>query len=532
MSALKLAAPLFAFLAASLSCSAPDPTQPPPSPLAGSRPNIVLVLADDLSFRDLSIWGQQEFETPNLDRLARGGLRFTQAYAGAPECAPSRGTLLSGLHTGHGPIRTNASARGQDHLADADVTIAEVLKSAGYATGFTGKWGVGLPATPGAPEKQGFDYAFGFYDQRRAHTYFPNYLYENGKRISYPANAGFDLERLYGLNVPNPDPEKLNRYDESGKLIMQDVADPAQAVFSEDPIEDNALQFIRGHKDQPFFLYFATQLPHGPPIIDHLRTLTGRDDYPGIMTKQWAAMVVRLDAFVGELEAELKTQGVWENTIILFASDNGYAMCGYLGRGNANANWPDDPFLHNKGPFRGGKFSALEGGTRVPFFAHWEDKIEPGVSNTPVWLVDLFPTFAELAGATYEHSVDGDSLLPLFERRPSGFPAERPLYWEKHREQAVRLGPWKAFRPSPDDPLELYLIEEDIHGDRNLADRYPEVVARIEQIMRDERTDHEWYWNPHETAEDYAAKRQRSKELGTLQVGVAGNSSSSHPMDP
>ena len=168
--------------------------------LAGSKPNIVLILADDLSYRDLSIWGQNQFSTPNLDALARDGLRFTQAYAGAPECAPSRGTLMTGRHTGHGPIRANSSARGQEHLNRDGVTIAETLKEAGYATAFVGKWGIGLPGTEGTPDKQGFNYSLGFYDQRRAHTYFPNYLYENGKKIPLPENYGFDMDRLYRYN--------------------------------------------------------------------------------------------------------------------------------------------------------------------------------------------------------------------------------------------------------------------------------------------------------------------------------------------
>ncbi|HUV12842.1 MAG TPA: sulfatase-like hydrolase/transferase, partial [Acidobacteriota bacterium] len=148
-----------------------NPAEPQEKGLAGTRPNIIIILADDLSYRDLSIWGQQKFTTPHLDELALQGLRFTQSYSGAPECAPSRGTLMTGLHTGHGPIRQNSSTRGQDHLADEDITLAEVLKEAGYVTGFTGKWGIGLPGTPGTPDKQGFDYSYGYYDQRRAHTY-------------------------------------------------------------------------------------------------------------------------------------------------------------------------------------------------------------------------------------------------------------------------------------------------------------------------------------------------------------------------
>ena len=166
------------------------------------RPNILFILADDLSYRDLSAWGQQKYETPALDQLAIQGIRFTQAYAAAPECAPSRGCLMTGLHTGHGPIRVNASARGQDHLQASDLTIAEVLQDAGYQTGFCGKWGIGLPETEGVPYNQGFDYAFGFYDQERAHTFIPNFLWENDSMVIYPENAGFEMQLRYDQSRP------------------------------------------------------------------------------------------------------------------------------------------------------------------------------------------------------------------------------------------------------------------------------------------------------------------------------------------
>lgn len=501
-------------------CTAADNDKP----AVPDKPNIILIFADDLSYRDLSIWGQEKFETPNLDALAAKGVRFTQSYAGAPECAPSRGTLMTGLHTGHAPIRINASARGQDHLADSDITIAEVLKDAGYATGMVGKWGIGLPGTPGTPDKQGFDYSYGYYDQARAHTFFPNYLMENGEKIPLPGNYGFDMERQYRQNSSaNPDPKDVNRYDEKGDLIPHGIEEPSKAQYSEDLVEEKAVKFVRDHKDEPFFLYFATQLPHGPVIIDNLGELKDRDDFPSIKEKEWAAMVQRVDTFTGELVALLKELGIYENTIFFFASDNGYANCGYFGRGNANTNWPDCPFLHNKGPFRGGKFSALEGGIRVPFFATWEGQIKPGISNMPVWLVDLFPTFAQLAGGSYMHQVDGVSLVPLLMGDEDGVPYDRPLYWYKNDEQAVRMGPWKAYRKHPNEPVELYLIEEDTYCDRNVAEFYPEVVSEMERIMKASHIDHPWYHNPGETKEQFQAKRKKAEELGQLQVSVRGN---------
>jgi len=492
--------------------------------LAAAKPNIVILLADDMSYRDLGIYGQTRFSTPNLDRLARQSLRFTQSYAGAPECAPSRGTLMTGLHTGHASIRANSSARGQDHLRAEDITMAEILKQAGYATCMVGKWGIGLPGTLGTPDKQGFDYSFGYYDQARAHTYFPNYLYENGKKIPLPENYGFDMERLYRYNsAAHPDPSVMNRYDAKGNLIPPGVKDPRQVKYSEALIEQAAIRFVRQHKDGPFFLYFATQLPHGPTIIDNLGDLKDRSDYPSLKHKEWAAMIRRLDRFTGQLTGLLKQLGVYENTIIFFASDNGYSQCGYFGRGNARTNWPDDPFFRNKGPFRGGKFSALEGGIRVPFFVHWAGKIRPAISAEPVWLVDIFPTVAELAGVTIHHRIDGLSLVPVLENRPCDFPRRPYMYWEKRDEQAVRMGPWKAYRPHPSKPVELFLIGEDTYCDRNLAAFYPNVVRRIETIMSQARVDHPWYHNPGETKQQDQAKRNKAERLGQLQVSTRAN---------
>ncbi len=493
--------------------------------LAGTKPNIIVILADDLSYRDLSIWGQARFSTPNLDKLAAEGLRFTHAYAGAPECAPSRSTLMTGLHTGHASVRDNRSARGQDHLADSDVTIAEVLKQSGYATGFFGKWGIGLPGTPGTPDKQGFDEAFGFYDQRRAHTFFPNYLYRNGRKIDYPANYGFDMARIYEDNrTPAARRNSASHYDSEGRLIPPGIADPAAAVYSEDVIEEAAVRFVRSNRARPFFLYFATQLPHGPVITDELGSFRDRSDFPSTAHKEWAAMVQRLDTFAGQLVDLTVDLGMRQRTLIVFASDNGYAMCGYFARGNQSENWPDDPFFRNKGPFRGGKFSLQEGGIRIPFFVNWPAEVPAGISGTPVWLVDLLPTFAELGGVASLPPLDGDSLAPLMAGTPEGFPADRAMYWENAKEQAVRKGPWKAYRQNPDRPLELFLIEDDIACERDMAGAYPEVVGEMERIMSREHVDHPWYWNPQETQEEFRRKEALARELGQVQEAVQANS--------
>lgn len=477
------------------------------------QPNIIFILADDLSYRDLSCYGQQRYRTPNLDRLAVEGLRFSQAYSAAPECAPSRGSLLTGLHTGHGSIRANSSARGQEHLRDEDVTIAEVLKGAGYRTGFVGKWGVGLPGSEGVPYKQGFDYCFGFYDQSRAHTYIPDYLWENDRRIEYPENAGFDMLRRYDYVGNKPH----NQYDEHGNLFLPELKDPRTFTYSENEVEKAALRFLSKNDPSktgaPFFLYYATQLPHGPVICDQLFGMD-KPAEANQLSREWAAMVLKLDAFVGSLVERLKAMGVYENTIIFFASDNGYSMCGYTERGNG-PDWLDDPWLKNKGPFAGGKFSVLEGGCRVPFFVHWPGKVAAGVCDEPVWLPDFFPTAIELAGEP-AHPSDGLSLLPLLVGNEEAFAGHPYLYFSKNREQAVRMGEWKAYRKSPDAKTELYLIGEDTYTQRDLADIYPGIVKKAEQIMASEHTPHPWYWNPNETAQDYAAKKQRAVQSGEV----------------
>lgn len=483
------------------------------------RPNIIFILSDDLSYRDLSIYGQKHYLTPNLDQLARSGVRFTQAYAGAPECAPSRCTLMTGLNLAHCTIRNNSSARGQDHLTLKDVTVAMILQKAGYTTAITGKWGLGLPGTVGVPYKKGFDYAFGYYDEVRAHTYFPLYLYENSQKIYYPGNIGFDLNRVYDTNVPNPKLSILNKYNKSGKLD-----EPHAVTYSEDEIEKAAFKFIRVNRDKPFFLYFTTQLPHGPIITDDLGALTKRKDFPDQRDKEWAAMVRRIDTFTGQLIDSLKSDGIYKNTVIFFASDNGYSMCGYMGRGNKNNNWPDDPYLKNKGPFKGGKFSPLEGGIRVPFFVNWPGHFKPSIRNQPVCFIDFFKTATDIAGIHYPGVTDGESLLPLLDGNPQKFNTKRILYWSRDREEAIRMGPWKAYRKNPEAPIKLYLINEDTYCNRNIAKLYSKVINKIKKLFIVEESDPSvWYWNPTETNAEFEKKQEKARQLGQIQYQTFGN---------
>jgi arylsulfatase A-like enzyme len=506
---LKFGLPAFPLMLISASCS--DKTEDD----SVLSPNIIFILADDMSYRDLSSYGQERYKTPNLDKLAMQGVRFTQAYSASPESAPSRASLMTGLHSGRSSVRNNSSARGQDNLLESDITVAKVLKEAGYNTGFSGKWGIGLPGTEGVPYKQGFDFAFGFYDQTRAHTFIPYYLWENDKKIEYPQNLGFNMDIRYDYKGN----KAVNSYDEEGRLFIPELKDPYDYVYSENEILNAALRFLGENNPaktgKPFFLYYATQLPHGPVIVDEMGEMAQPDSIMQL-SREWAAMNIKLDKSVGRIVEHLKESGQYDNTIIFFASDNGYAMCGYTERGNGPL-WPDDSWLQNKGPFNGGKFSVLEGGIRVPFFVSWPSKYPSTVISQPVWLCDFFPTAVSLAGLKPEnYDTDGVSIIPLLRGEPDEFDSQRPLYFSKNREQAVRMGAWRAYRKTPDHITELYLVEEDTYTERNLAWLYPEVVQVLDSIMDHSFTPHPWYWTPDNTSDDYQRKVKRATESGNI----------------
>jgi len=496
----------------------------PPKTLSGSKPNIIFILTDDASHGDLSSYGQKHFRTPNLDRLARGGLRFRQAYAGSPECAPSRASFVTGMHMGHCRIRANRSVRGQDHLLAEDVTVGEVLKRAGYATGFVGKWGVGLPGTPGEPHKQGFDYAYGFYDQARAHGYYPDFMMENGKRIVLPENHGFNMSRVYAYNRRPAGRLKgvENRYDDRGRLVPDGVADPAKAKNSQTLIQQAALGFLRRNHKRPFFLYYATQIPHGPVITPDLGEY--KDKPWSLKHKEWAAMMAHLDRGAGRMLALLKELGVEKNTVIFYAADNGYSQWGYFAR----KAWLDDPLFKNKGPWRAGKFICREGGVRVPLFANWPGRIKAGQSDHICALYDFLATAADLAGVKLPHKTDGISFAAELAGRADLQAKHEYLYWENgsrnNHAQAVRMGRWRAFRPHPSRPTELYDLEKDVACRRDLAKDHPDVVARIERIFKAAHTDSQWYVNPGQPKASIEAKRKQARAAGQLQTPRRANS--------
>jgi arylsulfatase A-like enzyme len=432
------------------------------------KPNIIFILADDLGYGDLGCYGQKQIQTPNLDRLAAEGMRFTDHYAGTTVCAPSRCSLMTGLHTGHTYVRGNHEVQpmGQLPLPADTVTLPTVLKKAGYATALIGKWGLGGPDSTGIPNKQGFDYFFGYLCQRHAHNYYPEFLFRNEERV--PLKNKVPGGRLDGAGVAT---EKVE--------------------YSYDLMEQEALQFVEQNRKGPFFLYLAVTLPHA----NNEGGKNGMEvpDYGIYADKDWpqsdrgrAAMISRLDRGVGRIVQKLKDLGIENNTLVFFTSDNGPHR-----EGGANPE-----FFHSSGPLRGIKRDLYEGGIRVPLIARWPGRIKAGVVTGRVsafW--DLLPTLAELAGAPSPAGTDGISLLPTLLGRPEQQRRHEFLYWEFHEGgsiQAVRMGRWKAVRPFG-KPLELYDLETDMGETQNVADNHPDVVAKIEKYLTTARTESKFW---------------------------------------
>jgi len=426
-----------------------------------------MILADDLGYGDLGCYGQKMIKTPNLDRMAREGVRFTNFYAASPVCAPSRCSLITGLHQGHAYIRGNATlvpVPGQSGqaarrlpLRPQDVTVAEVLKAAGYATGLIGKWGLGEPETSGVPNRKGFDHFFGYLNQNHAHNYYPDYLWRNQERVT--------LEK---------------------------------GTYSHDLFTREALEFVRRNRERRFFLYLAYTIPHAN---NELGRSTGNgmevpDDAP-YSTEPWrqqeknyAAMLARMDGDVGRILALLKELDIDNSTVVFFSSDNGPQ-----GADEGGFN-PD--FFASHGVFRGIKRDLYEGGMRVPMMARWPGKIPAGRVSHQVWAAwDFMPTAAALAGTRPPPGIDGISMLPaLLAHRQK---ASEYLYWEFHEggfAQAVLLGRWKAIRPGANKPVELYDLQTDIRETRDLAARHAEILRRVEAIMKAAHTESE-FWPTH-----------------------------------
>jgi arylsulfatase A-like enzyme len=426
-------------------------------------PNIIFILADDLGFGDLGCYGQDKIATPNIDQLAFEGMLFTDHYAGSTVCAPSRCCLMTGLHTGHALIRGNARVP----LRPSDVTVAELLKNAGYKTAIIGKWGLGEADSTGIPNNQGFDYWFGYLNQRHAHNYYPEFLWRNERKVP-----------LEGNKLPSPQPGGWGR-------------SVNQVTYSHDLFAEEALRFVEKNKTGPFFLYLALTIPHANneagnkgmevPSLDRYAAAPWPEPQ-----KAHAAMITRMDRDIGRLMQKLGALGIDENTLVMFSSDNGPHK-----EGGA-----DPAFFNSSGPLRGYKRALYEGGIRVPLIARWPGAITPGSTTHHVsafW--DFLPTCCDLAGIQPPPGIDGISMFPTLLGGPGDQRKHDFLYWEFHeqgKKQAVRLGRWKGVRlnvaKDPDAPIQLYDLNEDIAETKNLAADHPDVVAKIAQIMTSART--------------------------------------------
>jgi arylsulfatase A-like enzyme len=413
-------------------------------------------VADELGYFEPGYAGNPHLLTPNLDRLAAEGVRFTQGLAGSAVCAPTRACLLTGKHSGHTSVRLNG---GGTPLRAGEATIASMLKPLGYATGGFGKWGVGGRGSTGVPERQGFDVFFGYYDQVHAHTYYPPYLIRNSAEVPLPGNRGNSEGTTYAQYV----------------------------IFEE------AVKFIRTNRDRPFLAYLPFTPPHGNfdiPDNDPSWALFRDRPWPE-PARRYAAMVHLLDRQVGQILALLRELGLEQNTLVLFSGDNGgadYFVSPEFPRGVHGAN--KDPRTGTE--FRGKKGQLYEGGLRVPVVARWPGRIAPGrVSNHLWYFPDILPTIAELCGAPLPPDIDGLSLVPeLLGAAAAGRPQaqHKYLYWEFVGQVAVREGDWKAIQPKAGAPWELYDLARDVSERQDLAARHPDVLARLQGYAREAHT--------------------------------------------
>jgi len=438
---------------------------------SGRRPNIIFIMADDLGYAELGCYGQQKIRTPHIDRLAREGMRFTDYYTGSAVCAPARCTLMTGLHGGHAYVRSNMEVggwetfKGQLPLPTETVTVAGLLKAQGYATGAFGKWGLGAVGSTGDPLDQGFDRFFGYNCQRHAHNLYPRFLVSDREEMPLEGNTR-------GLTG---------------------------AHYAPQAIAEELLKFIRANRDRPFFAYYPTVIPHlalqaPQEAIDAYKGQWPETPYEGksylphpTPRACYAAMISFLDRQVGRVMGLLRREGLDDNTIVFFTSDNGTTML------KAQVDYE---FFESVGPLRGLKGSLYEGGIRVPMIARWPGKIAAGaVTHHAAAHYDVLATLLDVVGAEAPAETDSISFLPTLLARSADQKRHTYLFWDFSGyggQLAVRMGKWKGvkqgLRKNPDAPLELYDLENDLGEQRNVADAHPEVAARIEAIMLEART--------------------------------------------
>lgn len=432
--------------------------------------NVIYILADDLGYGDLGCYGQKIIQTPHLDQMASEGMRFTQHYAGTSVSAPSRASLMTGMHTGHTHIRGNyeISPEGQAPLKEGTFTIGHLMQKAGYTTGLFGKWGLGYPGSGSEPNDMGFDEFYGYVCQRQAHNAYPEFFRRNKVKEEIPGN------------------------ENNGRK-----------VYSQHLLQKEALQFIRNNKSKPFFAMLTFTVPHAELNLPHDSIYQiykdKLKDKPYISTggyagseqpaASYAAMVTQLDAYVGQIMDELKRLGIDQNTLVIFSSDNGTHREG--------GNQPE--LLNSSGPLRGVKRSLYEGGMRVPTLAWMPGSVPAGRTSDHIsafW--DIMPTLADLTHTKLPVNTDGISMLPtlLDVKKQKNHPY---LYWEFHEDggrQAVRAGDWKAVREkmaSGNPTFELYNLKNDLAEKKNLANKNPKIVRKMKKIMESARTDSELF---------------------------------------
>lgn len=430
------------------------------------KPNVIFIMADDLGYGDVGAYGQQLIKTPNIDRLSDQGMQFSDYYSGAAVCAPARSVLMTGLHLGHTRVRGNfgkggvtglAGNKGRVPLKNEDLTIAEVLQEQGYKTGMVGKWGLGEPNTTGEPNKKGFDYFYGFYNQRRAHSYYPDYIWENTQKV-----------RLYG-NENNQNHQ-----------------------YTHNLFADKAINFIDRNYQKPFFLYFPVCIPHNRYELPDNGIYTHKKGWSDLQ-KKYAAMVTRLDETVGRIVQRLEALGIADNTYIFFTSDNGPA--------EITDDWE---IFNSNGIYRGMKRNPYEGGIRVPFIVYHPKKIAAGTKSEQVgYFADFFPTVLELIGGTTDKTYDGNSIAPILHGTKK-IVEGAPLYWEfyeKNGWRATRFGKWKAIQKnlhrSDQGPIELYDLYRDPAETSDLSQAHPQLVEKAKNIFNKASIPSEHYFWKH-----------------------------------
>ena len=426
------------------------------APVEARSPSVIWMMLDDAGIGDLGCYGNKLIQTPHVDRMAREGMLFTDAYSGSAVCAPTRCVLMTGLHTGHCRRRDNAAkalidtfeGRPLVALKDEDFTVAELFKAQGYATSGFGKWGLGNVGTTGTPEKQGFDLWYGYYDQVHAHEYYPEFLVRNSLEEPLPGNL-----------------------------------DGKQTQYTQDLIAAESLQWIRDHAEDPFFCYLAYTPPHSKYQIPSFGLYADKTDWPE-NARCHAAMMTLVDDHVGQVLALLEELDIDDDTIVFFTSDNGVNPI------------PMVKEFGSQGGHRGFKRDLTDGGIRAPMVVRWPGKVPAGTTSDLIWShVDFMATAADLTGAPVPEGTDGISVLPTLLGQTGGQKKRDYLYWEFYSpsQQAVRMNGWKALRIGKSGAIQLYEINKDPEEKNNLAAEYPQVVERVHKIMEAEHVP-DPYW--------------------------------------